>query len=100
MQRKSRKSSNLIGPFLEKDGTIVQDSLAKAEKLREHYESVFSKPVEEKQIIDPDQFFGIFDPTDPHDLHLEQEQDIVCRAIDRVCALYRRCTAYNQRATT
>ena len=24
----------------------------------------------------------------------------LCRAIDRVCALYRRCTAYNQRATT
>ena len=69
--KKKSKSSNLIGPFLEKDGTIVQDSFAKAEKLREQYESVFSKPVEEKQIIDPDQFFGISNGADPHGLHPE-----------------------------
>ena len=58
---KKLKSSNLIGPFLEKDGNIVQDSFEKAEKLRNQYESVFSKPVEKRQILDPDGFFRIFD---------------------------------------
>ena len=45
--KKKSKSPNLIGPFLEKNGAIVQDSFEKAEKLRQQYESVFSQPIEE-----------------------------------------------------
>ena len=42
--KKSSKSPNTIGPFLEKDGSIVKDPFEKAEKLRMQYESVYSKP--------------------------------------------------------
>ena len=41
--KNSSKSPNLIGPFLEEDGTIVTDPFKKAEKLRAQYESVYSR---------------------------------------------------------
>ena len=71
--KKKSKSPNLIGPFLEKDGKVVQDSFEKAEKLRQQYESVFSKPIEERQILDADQFFGISGHRNDQDDHHEPE---------------------------
>ena len=38
--------------------------------MRQQYESVFSQPIEKKQIIDPDQFFGI-----PHHHDDQEEED-------------------------
>ena len=83
--KKSSKSPNQIGPFLEKDGTIVADSFEKAEKLRKQYKSVYSNPDERWRIQDPNGFFGVpqqeqGDPEQEHENleheqeHLEQEQ--------------------------
>ena len=57
--KKSSKSPNQIGPFIEKDGTIVSDPFEKAEKLRKQYESVYSKPDEKWIIPDVDIFFSV-----------------------------------------
>ena len=57
--KKASKSPNQVGPFINEDGTIIKESVEKAEMLRAQYESVYSKPDEEWKVNDPDSFFNI-----------------------------------------
>ena len=69
--KKSSKSPNLIGPFLEEDGTIVTDPFKKAEKLRAQYESVYSTPDQRWSIPDVNKFFCVTE--DDNDQKMNQE---------------------------
>ena len=77
--KKSSKSPNQIGPFIEKDGTIVTDPFEKAEKLRKQYESAYSKPDEKWIIPDVDIFFSVSGQEQEDCPECEEERVHECR---------------------
>ena len=64
-KRFSKVKSN-IGPFIDKDGEVVNDSFKMSEMLRAQYEKSFSVPVENATIADPEAFFA-----EDHDEEME-----------------------------
>ena len=61
VRNKINKKNN-VGPFVDKKGNIINDKPANT--LQEQYESVWSVPMKEKIINDPDEFFN--DNNDDH----------------------------------
>ena len=59
--RKSSKSSNGVGTFLNNAGDLCSDDLSKAECLKAQYESVYTEPDTNYVIDDTDAFFNIFE---------------------------------------
>ena len=55
------KTNSDIGPFFCKEGNPITESKEIVEMLRQQYESVFSIPLEEKQILNPEEFFSTND---------------------------------------
>ena len=53
------KTNSDIGPFFSQDGNPIYEAEEIVEMLRLQYESVFSNPVKEKQILNPEEFFSI-----------------------------------------
>ena len=51
-----------MGPFFNKDGEPVLDGKEIADMLRSKYESVFSSPMEEFLICNPQEFFSTNNP--------------------------------------
>ena len=85
--KKSSKSPNQIGPFMEEDGTIVSEPYEKAEKLRIQYESVFSKPDEKWKIEDADDFFDVSSNLGQDQEIQEQNQERVQERVqEKVCS--------------
>ena len=56
--KKFSKTNSDIGPFFSKDGDPVTDTEEIVEMLRLQYESVFSTPMKDKQIQNPEEFFS------------------------------------------
>ena len=57
MERFSKTKSD-IGPFFSQDGNPIHEAEEIVEMLRLQYESVYSNPVKEKLILDPEEFFS------------------------------------------
>ena len=52
------KTKSDIGPFFSQDGNPIHEAEEIVEMLRLQYESVYSNPVKEKLILDPEEFFS------------------------------------------
>ena len=56
--KKFSKATSDIGPFMSKEGNVVADAKTIADMLKEQYESVYSTPVEDKKVTNPQEFFS------------------------------------------
>ena len=58
-QKRFSKTVNTIGDFVKKNGEIITDPVEKAEKLKDQYESVASKPDKEFIVNNAAEFFSV-----------------------------------------
>ena len=56
--KKFSKATSDIGPFMSKEGNVVADAKTITDMLKEQYESVYSTPVEDKKVTNPQEFFS------------------------------------------
>ena len=81
--KKFSKSTSGVGPFLNDTGDVVTDGENLVDILRRQYESVYSQPMENKKVSNPQEFFSINNAAEQLDYVVFDREDIVS-AIDQL----------------
>ena len=75
--KKFSKSTSDIGPFTNHEGEVITEARIITDMLKTQYETVYSKPVKENIVSNPQEFFGQCDAEEQFNSFIIDREDII-----------------------